>query len=473
MENDYRLTIEALAPLIRRKKLSPVELTRALLDRIERLQPAINAYITIAADAAMAQARKAEKEIVKGHYRGVLHGIPISLKDLFYTRGIRTTAGSRILAQFVPRENAALVQRLLECGCVLLGKTNLHEFAFGATNVNPHYGPVRNPWDTGRMSGGSSGGSAASVISAQAIGSFGTDTGGSIRIPAAACGCVGFKPTYGRIPMAGVIPLSPSLDHAGPLSRCVLDAAFLFDAVAEPNLWKSDSRRIAADLQKDIKSFRIGIPKQYFFDRLQPVVRKAVSASIDIFRQLGAEIREVDLKGMDATARIAGEITGDEAAAFHEKWLKLKPHFYGNDVRLRLEQCRRTTATVYIQTQQERTEYSERLQRALENVHLLLTPTLPVVAPFVEQNEIKIGKSTIDVRLALLSLTRPGNLSGLPAISILCGFSRERLPIGLQLIGHRFGEAEVLRAAYAYEQATEWHRRFPPDASLAGVKDNS
>jgi len=463
MKNDHNLTIENLAPQIRRRKLSPVELTRAFLDRMEQLQPTINAYITIAADAAMAQARKAEKEIVGGHYRGLLHGIPISLKDLFCTCGIRTTAGSKILAHFVPRENAALVQRLLECGCVLLGKTNLHEFAFGATNVNPHYGPVRNPWDTGRISGGSSGGSAASVVSAQALGSFGTDTGGSIRIPAAACGCVGFKPTYGRIPMAGVIPLSPSLDHAGPMSRCVLDAAFLFDAVAEPNLWKLDPRRSKADLRKGIKTLGIGIPKQYFFDRLQPAVRKAVLASIDVFRQLGAEVREVELKGMDATARIAGEITGDEAAAFHEKWLKLKPHYYGDDVRSRLEQGRKAAATVYIQAQQQRMEYSEQLNRVLEQVPLLLTPTLPVVAPVVGRTDIKIGRSDADVRLALLSLTRPGNLSGLPAISVPCGFSPEKLPIGLQLIGRRFGEAEVLRAAYAYEQATEWHRRFPQE----------
>jgi len=263
MENNCELTIEALAPLIRRKKLSPVELTRFLLERISRMQPGINAYITVTADIAMAQARKAEKEICRGGYRGVLHGIPISLKDLFYTRGIRTTAGSKILRKFMPKENAQVVDRLLEAGCVLLGKTNLHEFAFGATNVNPHYGPVRNPWDRNRISGGSSGGSAASVVSAQAIASFGTDTGGSIRIPAAACGCVGLKPTYGRVSMAGVIPLAFSLDHAGPLSRCVMDAAFLLDAVAEPKVWAGNPKRMTSEISKGIKGFRVGIPRQY------------------------------------------------------------------------------------------------------------------------------------------------------------------------------------------------------------------
>jgi aspartyl-tRNA(Asn)/glutamyl-tRNA(Gln) amidotransferase subunit A len=469
MENDSNLTIEKLAPLIRRKKISPVELTLFFLERISRLQPRINAFITVTGDLAMAQARQAEKEIVRGRYRGVLHGIPISLKDLFHTRGIRTTAGSKILRRFVPKENAAVVHRLLESGCVVLGKTNLHEFAFGCTSVNPHYGPVRNPWDIRRISGGSSGGSAASVVSAQALGSFGTDTGGSIRIPSAACGCVGFKPTHGRVPMAGVIPLAESLDHAGPLSRCVLDAAFLFEAVAEPNLWHLNAARAKAEVRKGIRSYRIGVPRQYFFDRLQPAVRGSVLSAIEVFEHLGAEIREVDLEGMSETARLAGEITGDEAAAYHQRWLEKRAREYGNDVRSRLIQSRKASATAYIRAQQDRLAYGGRFARILETIHILLAPTIPIVAPFIDQNEIRIGRSVEDVRLALLSLTRPGNLTGLPAISIPCGFSPEGLPIGLQLIGRRFDEAGVFRAAYAYEQATPWHRRFPPD-SLTGIQ---
>ena len=464
MENNCDLTIEALAPLIRRRKLSPVELTRYLLERISRLQPKINAYLTITADAALAQAGQAEKEISRGHYRGVLHGIPISLKDLFYTRGIRTTAGSKILKRFVPKENAAIVNRLLECGCVFLGKTNLHEFAFGTTNVNPHYGPVRNPWNTERISGGSSGGSAASVVSAQALASFGTDTGGSIRIPSAACGCVGLKPTYGRVPMSGIIPLAGSLDHAGPLSRCVMDAAFLLNAVAEPPLWNTSPARAASEIRRGVKSFRIGIPRQYFFDHIRTDVRKAVLAAIGIFEQLGAKITELNLKGMEETAALASEITGDEAFAYHEKWLKQRPQDYGKDVRSRLEQSSKTTAALYIGAQQKRLAYSERLDSALSNVDVLLTPTLPITAPGIEQSEIRIGNSIEDIRTALLRLTRPGNLSGLPAISIPCGFSSEELPIGLQLIGRRFEETTLLRAAYAYEQATPWHLAFPPDA---------
>ena len=259
----------------------------------------------------------------------------------------------------MPKENAAIVNRLLECGCVLLGKTNLHEFAFGATNVNPHYGPVRNPWDTGRISGGSSGGSAASVVSAQALASFGTDTGGSIRIPSAACGCVGLKPTYGRVPMSGILPLAGSLDHAGPLSRCVMDAAFLLNAVAEPRLWNTDPVRAASEIRNGVKSFRIGIPRQYFFDHIQTDVRKAVLASIGIFEQLGAKITELNLTGMEETAALAAEITGDEAFAYHEKWLKQRPQDYGKDVRLRLEQGSTTTAAIYINAQQK----TARIQR--------------------------------------------------------------------------------------------------------------
>jgi aspartyl-tRNA(Asn)/glutamyl-tRNA(Gln) amidotransferase subunit A len=461
MENDCGLTIESLAPLIRRKELSPVELTKFLLDRISRLQPTINAYITVTSRVALAQARRAEKEIAQGRYRGMLHGIPISIKDLFQTRNIRTTAGSKILGNFVPQKNAAVVNRVLRAGCILLGKTNLHEFAYGPTSINPHYGPVRNPWGTNRVSGGSSGGSAASVVSAQALASLGTDTGGSIRIPAAACGCIGLKPTYGRVPLDGVIPLSFSLDHAGPLCRCVMDAAFLFDALANPD--PADPIRTATEIRKGVKSMRIGVPRQYFFDRIHPDVQQAVLTAITVFEQLGARIREVDLKGMEETAALAAEITGDEALSYHREWLEQRAGDYGRDVRSRLQESKKKTAAAYIQAQQKTRLYREELSRVLNSVRLLLAPTLPVVAPPIGQKEVRIGRFQEDVRLALLRLTRPGNLSGLPAISVPCGFSPEGLPVGLQLIGRRFDEGTLLRVAYAYERATPWHRQFPRD----------
>jgi aspartyl-tRNA(Asn)/glutamyl-tRNA(Gln) amidotransferase subunit A len=460
MENDCGLTIARLAPLIRRKKISPVELTKFCLERISRLQPEINAYITVVPEIAIAQARCAEGEITKGHYRGVLHGIPINLKDLFFTRGIRTTAGSKVLGNFIPKENAAIVDSLLRAGCILLGKTNMHEFAFGATNVHSHFGPVRNPWDTNHISGGSSGGSAASIVTAQAIASFGTDTGGSIRIPSAACGCVGFKPTYNRIPMKGIIPLSGTLDHAGPLSRCVLDAAFLFDAIAEPSSLNPDSRRVVREMRRGIKSVVIGIPRQYFFNRIHSGVRELVLTAARIFEQLGADIREVNLKGMEETERIATDITGCEALAFHEGWLKAKSRDYSKDVRTRLKQSRTMTATAYIRSLDKRILYAREFERAMATVHLILAPTLPVTAPAIDAVDVKIGRSRENVRQAMLRLTRPGNLARLPAISIPCGFSDE-LPVGLQLIGRYFDDLSVLRAAYAYERSTPWHEHFP------------
>lgn len=464
MENNCDLTIEALAPLIRRRKLSPVELTRFLLERIFRLQPAINSYISVAAEMAMTQARQAEKEIAKGGYRGVLHGIPINVKDLFYTRGIPTTAGSEVLKGFIPRKNAEVVNRILECGCILLGKTNLHEFAFGSTGVHSHYGPVRNPWNTRRMSGGSSSGSAASVATAQALASFGTDTGGSIRIPAAACGCVGFKPTYGRVSLSGVIPLAESLDHAGPLCRCVTDAALLLNAVAEPHLWKSAPLRAVAEIRRGVKPFRIGIPRQYFFDHVQSEVRRAVFASAEILERLGAKMSEVDLPGMRETAELAAEITGAEAFAFHEKWLKHRPQDYGKDVRLRLRQSAGLPASRYVAARKRQIAYTERFEAALGTADAILAPTIPATAPLIEQDEIRIGHTVENVRTAFLRLTRPANLAGLPAISVPCGFSRDGLPIGLQLIGRRFEETILLRIAYAYEQATPWHLDFPVEA---------
>lgn len=465
MDNNVELTISRLAPLIRRKKISPVELTGFLLERIHRLQPEINAYITVTAETALAQARAAEREITKGRYRGVLHGIPVSLKDLIHTRNVRTTAGSLILKRFVPARNAAVVDRLLEWGCVLLGKTNMHEFAYGATNINPHYGPVRNPWDTGRISGGSSGGSAASVVSAQAIASIGTDTGGSIRIPSAACGCVGFKPTFGRVSLEEIIPLSSTLDHAGPITRCVADSAFLLDAIAQPNLWNMNAKKTEAEISRGVRSFRIGIPRQYFFDHVHAEVKKAVLAAAGIFEQLGAGLVEIDLKGMGQTERIAAEITGCEALAYHEQWLSRKSGSYGEDVRLRLEQSRSATAAAYIRTMAQLRAYAQEFDRVFEQekVEVILAPTLPAPAPPLNTGEIKIGRHREDVRRAMLRLTRPANVSGLPAISLPCGFSSERLPIGLQIIGRRDGDASVLRVAHAYESATPWHHFFPPE----------
>jgi aspartyl-tRNA(Asn)/glutamyl-tRNA(Gln) amidotransferase subunit A len=466
--NDGNLTIAKVAPHIRKGQYSPVELTRAFLERIARLQPSLNAFITVTSDLALKQARQAEKEISKGHYRGILHGIPISVKDLFYTAGIRTTAGSKILRRFIPKENAALVDRLLAAGAILLGKTNLHEFAFGATNVNPHYGPVHNPWDLSRVSGGSSGGSAAAVSAGLCLASLGTDTGGSIRLPAAACGIVGLKPTFGLVPTHGVIPLSFSLDHVGPLCRCVEDAALVLGVIAGQEAPSLRSPRPGGKANffsspKRMRRLRVGVPKQYFFDRLQREVRYRVLAAHSALEKMGAEVQEVKLEGIQDTVDLAADIIFPEAMTFHWKWLSKRPGDYGEDLRTRMQSRLSQTAIAYLQALQRRQRYADSFQKAMESVDIMAVPTLPIGAPRIEESEVKIGRWAENVRVALLRLTFPGNLSGLPAISIPCGFSSEKLPIGLQLIGRRLDEATLLRAAYAYEQSTSWHKMFPPD----------
>ena len=468
LQNDEQWTISRVAPLIRKGKISPLELTEAFLGRISRLQPKLNAFITVTDDLARKQARQAEREIMKGKYRGPLHGIPTSLKDLFYTAGIRTTAGSKILRNFVPHENAFVVDRLLAGGAVLLGKTNLHEFAYGVTNNNPHYGPVHNPWDPSRVAGGSSGGSAAAVSAGLGIASLGTDTGGSIRIPSAACGVVGLKPTRGLVSLHGVIPLAFSLDHAGPICRCVEDAALMLEAIATPAGRNSTNcpqigRSFSRPLRQGVKRVRVGIPKQYFFDRLHKNVRGYVLTACAILYQLGAELQEVEFMGMKEAAPLVGTITVGEALFYHWKWLRSRARDYGSDVRERMEANRNQRTAEYLQAQEKRRMYTQAFVKVFESVDVLAAPTLPVLPPLIGQKEISWGRNREDVRAALLRMTRPGNLTGLPAISLPCGFTADNLPVGLQLIGRHYDEATLLRVAYAFEQATPWHRMFPPD----------
>ncbi len=463
--NCSELTISRLAPLIRRRKLSPVELTRSFLDRIAKLDPCLNAFITVTPELAMTQAKQAETEIARGKYRSPLHGIPICLKDLFYTRGVRTTAGSRILRRFVPTENATVVNRLLDAGAILLGKTNLHEFAYGATNVNPHFGAVHNPWDVARMSGGSSGGSAAAVVAGLAVASLGTDTGGSIRIPAAACGCVGLKPGHGRVPLSGVIPLAPSLDHVGPICRCVEDAGLMLEVVAgeDPSGPGRPAERFCRDLGKGLKGLRLGLPQQYFFDKLQPDVRRNTLEAIALMEENGAQVREISLKHMNETAELAGQITLAEALLYHWKWVQKRANDYGSDLRTRFQEGMQIPALAYLRAQRVREDYSRSFQDALRFVDLIVAPTLPIAAPCLAENDVRLGRSKENVRIALLRLTRPGNLTGLPAISLPCGFTSNGLPTGLQLIGRRMEERTVLRAAHAYEELTAWQSKYPPD----------
>jgi aspartyl-tRNA(Asn)/glutamyl-tRNA(Gln) amidotransferase subunit A len=458
-----RLSLARAAEMIGRRELSPLELTEACLEHIDRVDPTLNAFITVTGQEAREEARQAAEEIAGGTYRGPLHGIPVALKDLFATRAVRTTAGSRIMAGQTPREDAEAVARLRAAGVVVLGKLNLHEFAFGATGVNPHYGATRNPWDTSRIAGGSSSGSAAAVASGECFAALGTDTGGSIRIPAALCGVVGLKPTYGRVSLRGVVPLSPSLDHVGPLTRTVEDAAILLGAIAGRDpLDDSTSDDPTPDYRRELgqerglKGWRVGVPRQHFFEDVDGEVLAAVEEAVGVLSDLGAEVREVSLPYIAETPAAARDIMLSEAFAYHQRWLEERPQDYGDDVRHRLEQGRRAPAGPYEEAQRLRSRIA-RAWRAgpFREIDLLATPATAIPAAPVAESDLR-------TTIALIRLTNPFNLAGLPAISVPCGFTAAGLPVGLQLAGRWFEEGSVLRAAHAYEQATGWHRHQPP-----------
>ncbi|MBI1886054.1 MAG: Asp-tRNA(Asn)/Glu-tRNA(Gln) amidotransferase subunit GatA [Chloroflexi bacterium] len=453
------LTLAEAARLIAGRELSPRELTEECLERIEAVEPKLNAFITVTADEALEAARRAEGAIAAGEYRGPLHGIPVGLKDLFATRGVRTTAGSKIMADHVPDEDATVVRRLKEAGAVIVGKLNLHEFAFGATSVNPHYGPVRNPWDTGRIAGGSSGGSAAAVAAGECLAALGTDTGGSIRIPSSLCGIVGLKPTYGRVSRYGVVPLSWALDHVGPMCRTVEDAALVLGAIAgadplDPSAADVVVPRFESRLDGDVKGLRLGVPREYFFDNVDAEVEAAVRGAVAVLEELGASVREVSLPHLEATPHAVNAIMLPEALAYHQAWLKERPGDYGEDVRLRLELGATYPAVHYVQAQRTRSLIVEEWGRVFEEIDLLVTPATPIPAA-------AIGEAELTTTLALIRFTNPFNLSGQPAVSLPCGLTKTGLPIGLQLVGRWWDEATVLRAAHAYERANQWHKVRP------------
>lgn len=461
MSDLTRLTIAEAAPLLRERKLSPVELTEACLARIESVEPKINAFITVTADQARASAKTAADEIARGEYRGPLHGIPVALKDLFSTAGIRTTAGSTILGEHVPAEDSDAAARLKAAGAILLGKLNLHEFAYGATGVNPHYGSCRNPWDTSRITGGSSSGSGASVATGECFAALGTDTGGSIRIPASLCGIVGLKPTFGRVSRRGVIPLSWSLDHAGPFARSVEDAAIVLQAIAGHDPLDASSSpepvpNYSAGLRDGVKGLRIGVPREFFFDTVDSEVESAVRKASGVLEGLGASVREVGLPLIAEAPAAVTAIMLPEALAYHRKWMEERPDDYGDDVRYRLELGATFLAVHHVQAQRFREMIVNRWRdEVFDQVDLLAMPA--TMAP-----AFPIERSDLSVTFSLIRNTNPLNLLGVPALSVPCGFTTGGLPIGLQLAASWWEETTVLRAAYAYEQATDWHNKAPP-----------
>lgn len=458
------LSIEEAARLVREKKISPVELVGASLRRIEKLNPSLNAFITVLADRARREARKAEREISRGGWLGPLHGIPIALKDNIYTRGIRTTAGSKILRDFVPDRDAEVTRRLADAGAILVGKTNMHEFAYGVTNDNPHFGPARNPWNRRCIPGGSSGGSAVAIASGMCYGSVGTDTGGSIRIPSALCGIVGLKPTFGLVSVDGIVPLAVSLDHAGPLARTVTDLCILLQVIADKFPWAvtpPDYRKLPELVPRQ---FRLAWPEDYFFDRVDNEQRAALEAAVKVFRSLGATIEHVHMRRLTkALLPATNDVALAEAAHHHESqgYFPARARDYGKDVRRRLEQGTRVSAVNYLRGLAMKAEAEKDFQAAFERADAILAPATAVSAPRIGERKVEIEGEEENVRSALVRLNRPANFTGHPAVSIPCGFTRTGLPIGMQLIGPRWGESRLLGIAFAYDQAAEWHRRHP------------
>jgi aspartyl-tRNA(Asn)/glutamyl-tRNA(Gln) amidotransferase subunit A len=462
------LTIREAATLLQKREVSPVELVDATLARVDRLQPALKAFITVMHEAARRDARRAEAEIIRGRYRGPLHGIPISLKDLYYTRGVRTTAGSKVLASFVPRHDATVTARLRRAGAVIIGKNNLHEFAPGSTNDNAHYGTCRNPWNLNCIPGGSSGGSAVAVATSLGMASLGSDTAGSIRIPAALCGVVGLKPTFGRVSCHGVVALSCSLDTVGPLTRTAEDCALLLEAIAgydakDPASIRAPVTRYSEGLKADLTGLRVGIPREHFFPTASAEVADLVRNGIRVLEELGASVREVSLPLAGISTYAANVITRAESSAYHEHWLRTQGDDYSPDVRHRLETGFYFSAVDYIKAQQIRTLVRREFDRVMEDVDVIVSPTTPVPAsPIGSPEPLGAPGTEQEGILLLVTLTRPHNVAGLPAISIPCGFTAEGLPVGMQLGGGALDEATVLRAAHAYQQATDWHTRRPP-----------
>ncbi len=462
-----KLSIAEAGEQVRRRVLSPAELTRAYLERIQRQDGDLLAYITVLSAEALAAATAAEEEIARGHYRGPLHGIPIALKDLVLTRGIRTTCGSRILRDWVPDADATVTARLSEAGAILLGKLNMHEFAYGPTGVNPHYGTPRNPWDRRRMPGGSSSGSAVAVAAGLCAGALGTDTGGSIRIPAAFCGLVGLKPTYGRVSRAGVIPLAWSLDHVGPMTRTVTDAALLLQVLAgrdpaDPSAADVPVPDYRRAMQGEMRGLRLGLPKDFFFERLDPEVRVAVLAAARSLEGLGASVEEVSLPGIQHAGPASFAIIAAEATAYHEPYLKTRATEYGADVRARLTTGQFILAGHYLKAQRARQVIRAEVDAALRQVHALLFPTTPILAPPLDAREISLDGLTEDVRWWLIRCTRPINVTGHPALSVPCGLTAAGLPIGLQLVGRHFDEATLLRIGHAFEAVSPVRDLRPP-----------
>ncbi len=456
-------SIDEAARLLRSRKISSLELVDASLKRIERLNPSLNAFITVTADLARKQARAADRDLRSGKSHGPLHGIPITIKDNFFTRGVRTTGGSKLLATLIPDTDSEVVDRLRAAGAISLGKTVLNEFAYGIHGQNPHYGDVHNPWDLSRTAGGSSSGSAAALAAGIGFGSVGTDTGGSLRIPASFCGIVGFKPTFGLVSLAGVIPLAESLDHAGPLARSVKDAAILLSAIAGKYPKGIAAPRLTRLRENMPRRFRIGWPANYFFDRVDPEAQLAIQRAVKVLESLGGRTEAVSFPHAAESIEASTAVGLVEATQYHvaRKYFPQRSADYSEDVRKRLQLGLEVKALDFIDAARVRSELTNDFESAFQRMDVIVAPTTTCVAPRLGEAVVEIRGESVPLRSAVIDANRPANFTGHPAISIPCGMSRDGLPIGLQLIAPKWSEAKLLAIAHAYEQSQKWHEMRP------------
>jgi aspartyl-tRNA(Asn)/glutamyl-tRNA(Gln) amidotransferase subunit A len=458
------LSLRKASELVRKKSVSPVELTQACLERIERLNPVLNAFITVDAEGSLQQARQAEAEIQHGKWQGPLHGIPVALKDNIDTAGIRTTAASAVFADRIPAQDAEVVRRLRAAGSVILGKLNMHEFAFGGTSITSYFGPVHNPWKPDHIAGGSSGGSAAAVATGMCYGALGTDTAGSVRIPGAFCGVVGFKPTYGLVSNRGVIPMRPSLDHVGPLTRTAGDSALLLQQLAGYD--PEDITSVDAPVSNYTKglrtrklSFRLGVPRTLFYDKLHPDIEKAVQQALVLVSQWARSTQDIELPEV---RNLPVAPTGAEVYAYHAQYMANSPELYQEETLLKLRQTAEVSAAAYIDAIHSLERLRREVKRVFAAVDLLITPTM-AIPPASIPEATQVEREMIQKR-QLSPTTRntlPFDVYGLPTITVPCGFTHDGLPVGLQISGPPWGEALVFRLAHAYEHATDWNRRPP------------
>jgi aspartyl-tRNA(Asn)/glutamyl-tRNA(Gln) amidotransferase subunit A len=454
MESLIQLSCARLAAAIRERRTTCIAAMEAVLERAHAVQPRLNCFLRIDEDSALAAAHLADREIARGYVRGPLHGVPMAHKDMYYRRGVVSTCGSKILRDIPAKATARVLEHLDAAGAIQFGVLNMAEFAMGPTGHNWHYGHCRNPWDPERITGGSSSGSGAAVAARAAFAALGSDTGGSVRLPAAFCGIAGVRPTHSRVSVENILPLCPSLDTVGPLTRTVEDAALMLESIAPG---------FACDLEKPIAGLRIGRPRNVFYEGCDAEIAAAMERSLDVFRRLGASVVDVELPDFAKLSALAGVLHAAEANPFHDEWFRTRPHDYSAQVRERLERGRPTHALDYVKALQARapaiTAFCEAVFSRVDLVH---GPVVSFQTPTITETDISTGETAAQMLGRFVRLTRPISYLGLPVVVANAGFTRAGMPIGMQLIAPPLDEATALRAGHAFQRSTDWHVRVPP-----------